>query len=48
MKNDKQTAVRIDRDLYAKVKALAEKERRPISSQIAIMLEAFLAGEPKR
>ena len=35
----KPTSIRMDEDLYAKVKADAEKERRSISQQINIIIQ---------
>ena len=38
MKNVQPTSVRLDKDLYDKIKADAEKERRSVSGQIEYML----------
>ena len=40
----KPTSIRMDEDLYAKVKADAEKERRSISQQINIIIQKHYDG----
>ena len=44
MKDKTQTAIRIDRQLLARIKAVAEKEHRTATAQLAYVLEKYLAA----